>query len=706
MKERIIKILALVICISSLFSLSALAAEYPNYQNQSPYYSYEYNAYNELSAAPNGYYPESTIYFDDIPLENMSDSQFTDIFFDGQDIYLLDSANSRIIILNRDFSYKGVINHIDINSGDFGDIDLSFVGAGGMYVEENGQILICDTERERILLVKDNVLTGIISRPETSVISESVKFDATKVIRTGANYYVVANSMVSGVLVFNENLEFVKLFGSNKVAVTGEVLMQQIQNLYMTDEQIAARRSFSASKINGIAVDKKGFVVVASSDPDLTVSGSAIRCLNFKGTEIDLGSGSKNFGDRLITRATANAFTDIAIDDDNFYTVFDSKYGRVFVYSEKGVLITCFGGIGSEMGLFEAPIAIETIGNDIAVLDSQYNSVTVFKTTDYGNIKKELISIIDSGDFEKIEKLSYSLLQYNTNCQYANYAMGFVAEHNGDYQTAMSYYKSANDRASYGQAFKLYRTQFLKANIGWVLAIVLAIIVAVVIAIKYLSKGLKKVEGAVYAPLEAKKFGFPIYCLFHPADSFWQIKTRDILSPVWLVSVLGVFVYTNIAGFFSNGFIHNMNRASDFNIVIQLAKTLGLITVFVIANWAICTIMDGKGKPLEILYTTTYALIPYVLAQLIKMGLTHILTGEETIIISIVTSIGLVWSAVVLFVGLLTIHEYSVSKAVFSIVLTVLGILVILLLVVMFYTLMGQTLSFIQSIIQEYSLQH
>ncbi len=705
MKKRIIKILALMICMATLFSLNVFATEYPNYQNQSQHYSYEYNAYNELSSAPNGYYPSSTVYFDNIPLD-MSNSSLSDIFFDGKDIYLLDSANSRIIVLNRDFSYKGVINHTDISVGEFGDIDLSFTGACGMYVESNGQILICDTERQRILFVKDNVLTGIISRPATTVISDDIKFDVTKVIRTGANYYVVANSIVSGVMVFNENLEFVKLFGSNKVTVTSEVLMQQIQNLYMTDEQIAARRSFSASKINGIAVDKKGFVVVASSDPDLTVAGSAIRCLNFKGSEIDLSDGKKSFGDKLITRGTANAFSDIAIDENNFYTVFDSKYGRVFVYSEKGVLITCFGGIGSEMGLFTSPVAIETIGSDIVVLDSQYNSVTIFKMTDYGKIKKDLISIIDSGDFERIEKLSYSLLKYNTNCQYAHYAMGFVAEHNSDYKTAMSYYKSANDRTAYGQAFKLYRTEFLKENIGWVLLVAVIIIAAISVGVTYLSKGLKKKEGEVYAPLEAEKGGFPIYCLFHPADSFWQIKTRDILSPVWLAAVLGLFVYSNIAGFFSNGFIHNMNRAQDFNVVIQLAKTVGLIAVFVIANWAICTITDGKGKPMEILYTTAYAMIPYVFAQLIKMALTHILTGEETIIISIITGIGLIWSAAVLFVGLLTIHEYSVSKAAFSVVLTILGMLIILLLVVMFYTLMGQTLSFVQSIIQEYSLQH
>lgn len=705
MKKKIIRILDFILCISIILSINVTAAVYSDYQNQSPYYSYEYNAYDELCSAPNGYYPSKTVYFDDIPLD-MSESVLSDIFFDGKDIYLLDSANSRIIILNRDFSYKSVINSTDINKGSFTDTDTSFQGAGGLYVEDNGQILICDTERERILFVKNNVITGIISRPETTVISEDIKFDVKKVIKTGANYYVVAESVLSGVLVFNENLEFVRLFGSNKVTVTGEVLLQQLQNLYMSDEQIAARRTFTASKINGIAVDKNGFVVVASSDPNLTVSGSAIRCLNFKGSEINLGREDAEFGDKLIATYNANAFSDIAIDDDNFYTVFDSKYGRVFVYSEKGELITCFGGIGTELGLFTKPVAIETIGGDVVVLDSQYNSVTIFKMTDYGKTKRELISIIDSGDFEKIEKLSSRLLNYNTNCQYAQYAMGFVTEHNGDYKTAMQYYKNANDRISYAQSFKLYRTQLLKENIVWVIFLIVVLISAIAALVMFLSKSMKKVEGAAYTPLESKKSGFAIYSLFHPADAFWQIKTRKILSPVWLVAIIVLFVYTNVVGFFSNGFIHNPNRAQDFNIVIQFAKTIGLIALFVISNWAICTLMDGKGRPKEILYTTAYALIPYVASQCIKMLLTHALTSEESIIISVITSIGTLWSVVVLFVGLLTIHEYSVGKAVFSMLLTLAGMIIILLLIVMFYTLIGQTLSFVQSIIQEFALRN
>lgn len=705
MRKKFVIFIMLAVLSVLTVGMPVSAAEYAAYGNVSPYYSYEYNAYDELSTAPDGYISTDVIYFDDLELD-MSESVISDIYFNGESLYLLDSGVGRLIILNKDFSLKKVLDSTNLSKGKYNDLEVNFTGAGGIFVEENGQILICDTERERILIIKDDTVEAVITRPETAVISDNTKFDVKKVIKTGANYYVVVESIISGVMVFDENFKFLKLFGSNKVTITSEVLLQQLQNIYMSDEQIAARRKFTASRINGIDIDKNGFVIVVSSDPDLTVSGSAVRCLNFKGSEIDLAGSSSEFGDKFTTKENTNAFTDISVDRDNFYAILDSKYGRVFVYSEKGVLISCFGGIGSEIGLFEEPAAIETIGDKILVLDSKYNSVTVFEPTDYGKIKRELICIIDSGNTEKIERLTDQLLKYNTNCQYAHYARGFVAEQKGDYATAMKYYELANDRDSYSQAFKFYRTEYLKNNIVWILLIVAATVSLLVFAVTKLAKGLRKQEGEMYCPLERGKAGFPIYCLFHPADAFWQIKTRKVLSPVWLVVVFGLFVYTGIASFLSNGFLYNTNRAADFNVIIQLAKTVGLIAFFLIANWAICTIMEGKGSIKEILYTVIYAIIPYVISQIIKMGLTHILTNDESILISIITSIGIIWSALVLFVGLLTIHEYSVGKAIFSIILTFAGMMIILLLIVLFYTLIGQTVSFVQSLIQEYILQH
>lgn len=705
MKKKLKKFIAFLLMLSVFAPFSATAAGFGNYQSQSKYYSYEYNAYNELTSAPDAYTATEIIRLSDTGLD-MSESVISDIYYDGNKLYALDSALGRVIVLKKDFSLDRVIYASDLSNKAYPDVDLNFKGAGGLYVEKDGQILICDTEHERVLFFKGTELTGLIERPNTSVIPNDIKFDVKKIVRTGANYYVVAESIVSGVVVFNEELDFLRLFGSNKVAVTSEVLLQKLQSIYMSDEQIAARRKFTASKINGIDVDRNGFIVVTSSDPALTVSGSAVRCLNFKGSEVSLGKEEDTFGDKLITQDTANAFSDVAVTDDNFYALLDQKYGRIFVYSEKGILVGAFGGLGNEIGLFRKPVSVEDMDGKILVLDSDDNAITVFSATDYGKTKKELIGVIDGGNYKETERLTDELLKYNTNCQYAQYAKGFTAQQKKDYKTAMAYYKLANDQNSYAQSFKLYRSQALKDHFPLVLLVSILLIAAIIAAVVSLANGLRKKEGALYAPLESTKVGFPIFCLFHPADGFWQIKRRKVLSPVWLISIIVVWIYATVSGYFLKGYIHNPNRPEDFNIFIELVKTICVLAIFMIANWTICTLMEGKGKPKEIVYTVCYSMIPYVLALIISILLTRVLTAEEAVIISIVMTIGELWTGIVMFVGLLTIHEYSVGKAIFAILLTLAGMLVIMLLAVMFFTLMGQTMSFVQSIIQEYTLQH
>ena len=140
--------------------------------------------------------------------------------------------------------------------------------------------------------------------------------------------------------------------------------------------------------------------------------------------------------------------------------------------------------------------------------------------------------------------------------------------------------------------------------------------------------------------------------------------------------------------------------------MIELSKTIGVLAVFIIANWAICTLMEGKGKPLEILYTVSYGLIPYILSLAITLPLTKFLSSDEAVMISMIMAVGTIWSCMVIFVGLLTIHEYSVGKALLSVMLTFIGMAVMILLMIMFCTLIAQTVSFVQSLFQEYSFRH
>ena len=114
---------------------------------------------------------------------------------------------------------------------------------------------------------------------------------------------------------------------------------------------------------------------------------------------------------------------------------------------------------------------------------------------------------------------------------------------------------------------------------------------------------------------------------------------------------------------------------------------------------------DGSGKLKEIASVTAYALIPYIVSQAIRLILTQVLVAEEALFLTIVTVIGVIWSFILLFGGLYAIHQYSVSKTIANLLLTLFGMAVVVLIIILFFTLMQQVVFFVQTIAEEWRLR-
>lgn len=115
--------------------------------------------------------------------------------------------------------------------------------------------------------------------------------------------------------------------------------------------------------------------------------------------------------------------------------------------------------------------------------------------------------------------------------------------------------------------------------------------------------------------------------------------------------------------------------------------------------------MTGKGKFNEIMTVTAYALIPYIASLFINLALSNVLSQNEGVFMAVVSVIGLVWSAAILFAGMMTIHQYSVGKTVLSFLVTIVGMLILVFLMVLVITLAAQVMSFVDSIIREVSIR-
>ncbi len=672
--------------------------------NSVPYTTYDYNFYEESISTPAGYVPEEKITGETLGLD-VELSTPTDIFFDNKDtIYLLDSGNGRIIVMDTEFNLKTVMDDFVDQNGEA----VTFEDAEGMTVGNDGKIYIADTPGERILVFNpDRTLLREILSPEADAhLEEGLPFDANKImVDNRNNLYVIARSNNMGAFVFNSEGEYQRFFGGNQVQKTAEVVMKYLLRPFLTQAQLEAMTTATPINISSFDVDGEGFVYTCTTVANTTeVPEGVIRKLNYLGKNIldeklifgDLEWDRKSAGKTQITN-----FIDLDVDSHDFINMLDSGRGKVFQYNARGELIAVFGSYGTQFGTFNDPRAIESIGDKVVVVDAAKACLTVFRPTAYGEKYRDAIVRLENDDFTGSLAIWQDLQKENSNNAHTYYGIGRVHDMQGNYGEAMKNFKLAGDRAAYSDSFQEYRNILIKE---WFLPIVCVVaglyILSIVLKILRRKKVKVKDTSSAYSKLESK-YSFPLYTLFHPADGFQQLKPRKIGSwrvvGILLVALFAVFTLE----FFATGYIFNLNRAVDYSLPIMVLKTIGIAILFVISNWAVCTLFNGNGNLKEIACVTTYSLVPLIAAMVINVAASNFLSGSEGAIMRILLVVAILWTFLLLMCGLSAIHEYNMTQTFFSAIATVLGMAVIVFLLIMFFSLMQQTSSFFQSIINE-----
>lgn len=173
---------------------------------------------------------------------------------------------------------------------------------------------------------------------------------------------------------------------------------------------------------------------------------------------------------------------------------------------------------------------------------------------------------------------------------------------------------------------------------------------------------------------------FPFHIIFHPYDGFWDLKYENkgrlrVAMTILLLMVVATSLMNQFAGF-----LVNFNDPRYLNTLYDLMYTVLPFILFCVANWSVTTLMEGEGKFREIVIATAYALLPMILINLSLTFISRFMTNEETAFYWMLNTFGAIWFLYLLFVGNMTIHQYTAAKAVITLILTVIamGIIVFL----------------------------
>ena len=137
------------------------------------------------------------------------------------------------------------------------------------------------------------------------------------------------------------------------------------------------------------------------------------------------------------------------------------------------------------------------------------------------------------------------------------------------------------------------------------------------------------------------------------------------------------------------------------NVLEEMGSLLLPFIVLCIANWAMTTLFEGKGRFKDIYMGMCYALVPYIIIQLPMILISNMLTYEEGSLYSVMISFSVIWSVFLVFVGLMEIHDYGPGKTFIFLIVTIVGAAVILFLMLVFFSLLSDAVAFFVSLYRE-----
>ncbi|HHX37142.1 MAG TPA: hypothetical protein GX717_04085, partial [Clostridiaceae bacterium] len=452
----------------------------------------------KLQPARPMYTVSRVIYGYDLGLDSFSKPQNVFISETG-DIYISDSGNGRLIILDAEMKLKEVMSEFT-----FEGQTLDVTGLAGVFIDSQNRLYIADPEHERVLICDGSgAVERILTLPESSLIPEDFRFIPTKVLAdSGGTIYVISQGSFYGAIMYAPDFSFAGFFGSNRVRVRIQDIPEKIiEKLFSNNEKKGASLQALPYQFTGFCIDDRDFIYTSTGmisgwyvTPGQVkkMSPGGVNILKARVGRNMVGADYIDFGDIGISVRENNMkriqdFCDIDVDDNGLIYLLDKTYGRIFIYNNECVLLNAFGG-GAENGkqkgtyAIASSIAVSRSGETIAVTDMNKNSLTIYLQTPYGELFNEANRLSMNGDYAKALPLWKTVVSEDRNNQLAlrSIAQIFLAEK--EYENALEYARASLDQDTYSQAFIVVRNKYMSRNAWWMTLILISVAACAVIA--------------------------------------------------------------------------------------------------------------------------------------------------------------------------------------------------------------------------------
>ncbi len=678
MKKNLFKVSLITVLLVMTILVTSVCAP-AKVKADTPYKTYTVDGYGSTIETQTAYLPYTTI----TKIGEESLKQPTDFtLLDDGTIYILDSGNKRVVVSTPDGELVKT----------FGEGTLK--SPRGIFVTEERICYVADRDAKAVFVFDaDGKLTNTYEKPDSPMYGETQVFLPLKVVvNSFGTMYIVCESNTNGIVEISpvEGGTFLGYFGTN---ATRASLWTIIWRAILTDEQRAKQLSNLPATPDNLAIDDKGIIYTVTRGE----KNGALKRLNIAGVNM---LNPKTYEDLPAAVAVGN--------HDNVFVAAQSGY--IYEYNNDGDLLFVFGGADDgqqRIGLSTKVEAVQ-IGTDdkIYVLDSDKAQIQVYKPTEFTDHLHNALYLFSKGRYTESKEPLNRVLGMNNLFDYANMAMAKALYKEGDYDGALKYAKLAKDLDTYSDSFWEIRAAWLKKNLT-AAVLIIAAVAGLIAVIRYLDKkkNILSAPRKVLARFKEKKLvkqlNYMFYFMRHPIDGCYGIRNQDRVSLLSSNILLMLIILIYIINKYFCGFIVKTVREGSYDVLSDAGMIILALLLVVGCNYLMCTINDGEGKLKHIYCSFIYGFAPYICLTPVIFLLSHVVTDNERFFVDFGRLFMISWIAVLIFIAIKEINNYTVKETIKIILLTAFTILIVCLLAFIIYVLWSQVIDFLQQIPRE-----
>lgn len=617
--------------------------------------------------------------------------ELSDLYYckDNEKLYVADCKKSSIVVMNHEMEIEYVLDGF-LHEGE----EDALSGCKGVCVRD-GVIYVADTANSRIVTfdAADYHFIRSFEKPEISQLGAGYNYQPIRLaVGITGQMYVVAQGINSGFIVLDSDGQFQSFVGAPEVKTD---FWDELWKFFMTKAQKAALLKSVPTEYNSIVFDESGFIYATTRSegvqPIVRLNLQGIDILKYAEEEIPAGDTEYI--------STSSAFVDVCVNESGVYFALDAYLGHIFAYNSAGKLLFAFGKNGSQGGTTNSPMAIELIDDKLLIADAVTGHINVYKCTEFGEAILTADSTMNAGDYDIAKDCWEHVLDYCSTYTLAKSSLGKLALYEKDYHIAMEYAKEAADKEGYSDAFRVYRSNYVYENYQVLLIVVVVIAICIMLYKKIWlpSKWAKQLADSKLG----KGLSYAKFCSYHPLDGFWCLKRekRGNLLTANVLVLLFLIVYLVNVQF--SGYLFINGQPEDVDALISLLAALILMICYCVGNWCFTSLMDGKGTMKDIYIAMAVGLRPYIVGGSVLFVMSHVLSMQESFLYETIKAILMLWVLGLIFFGMMMTHDYSLGKAIKTMILTIVGMALIIFIGLVFYNLIDDMMQYFYGLYRE-----